>query len=84
MQFSLGKWFKFTEGEMTGLLAVVTDVMRDDEGKIRIYYDLIGDGRSDKWKDRVVYEGYTFDTDYILKSAEQLTKNGDEGAAPGE
>ena len=80
MHFSLGKWFKFTEGKMTGLLAVVTDVMRDNDGKIRIYYDLIGDGRSDEWKQNVVYEGYTFDTDQILKSMELLTKNEESGA----
>jgi len=64
-----GDIIRFTEGNLAGLLAYITEITIDSENKTRIWYDYVGDGRSDMLKLDKVYQGYTFDTDYIMQSA---------------
>jgi len=69
-----GDIFRFTEGDLARLTNYVTEVTKDSENKTRIWYNTVGDGRSETLKVDTVYEFYTFETDHIMQSAYLLAK----------
>lgn len=62
--------FRFTQGDLAGLLCCVTDCSENKDGSVQIHYSVVGDGA--KLEHDKVYSFYTFDTDPIMQTVQLL------------